>query len=91
MPTLQHVTSVKAINQEEPPKNLDLRSTFGFPQPSKGCVGIYLAEEELIIVCGFKELCSPRANPNILALREGYGADLLLEGSEFFMSLNREG
>ena len=61
------------------------------PQPSKGCVGIYLAEEELIIVCGFKELCSPRANPNIFALREGDGADILLEGSEFFMSLNTEG
>ena len=31
VPTLQHVTSVKAINQEEPPKNLDLSSTFGLP------------------------------------------------------------
>ena len=45
MPSFQHIACVKAIDQEEPTKHLDLRYTFGFPQPTKGSMGGDLSKE----------------------------------------------
>ena len=91
MSSLEHVSCVKAIREQEPTEDLDFRDAFGFPEQSVCIMGNHLSEEEGVVGCGLEISRSPRAYPGIIRVGHHCSVNILLESSQFVKSLNREG